>query len=114
MGKMDEDEYIQVLITIDEKEKAEEIAEDLVEERLAACVQIAGPIESTYRWEGNVQRTEEYMCIAKSEKNLYAKLERTVKEIHPYEDPEIIAASTKPDLARERTAPRLTWAYNIQ
>ncbi len=91
MEKMDEDEYIQVLITIDEKEKAEEIAEELIGERLAACVQIVGPIESTYIWEGSVQEAKEYMCIAKSEMDLYAKLERTVKEIHPYENPEIIA-----------------------
>lgn len=89
--KEKEDEYIQVLITIDERSKAREIAEELVEEQLAGCVQIVGPIESTYRWEGSVERSEEYKCIAKSEKKLYAELEKTVKKIHPYENPEIIA-----------------------
>ncbi len=90
----EEDEgFIQVLITIDEKEKAETLAEELVEERLAACVQIAGTIESIYRWKGSVQRSDEYLCMVKTEKRSYETLEKKVKEIHPYENPEIIAFS---------------------
>ncbi len=84
-------EFIQVFITVDEKEKAEEIAERLVEEGLASCVQITGPMESIYRWKGKVERSEEFMCMAKSEKGSYPSLERTVKSIHPYENPEIVS-----------------------
>ncbi len=84
------DEYIQVLVTVDEKDRAKDIAAELVEEHLAACVQIVGPIESTYRWEDSVQSSEEYMCLAKSKREFYPRLEKRVKDIHPYENPEIV------------------------
>ena len=78
------------MITIYEKEKAEDMAEELVEHRLAGCVQIIGPIESFYSWDDDLQQSEEYLCVAKSEGRLYPELERTVKDIHTYENPEII------------------------
>ncbi|KXA90720.1 hypothetical protein AKJ62_00110 [candidate division MSBL1 archaeon SCGC-AAA259D14] len=82
--------YIQVITTVDEKEEAEMLSERLVERRLAGCVQIIGPITSTYWWNDKVENAEEWLCLIKSEKRLYDELERTVKDIHPYETPEII------------------------
>jgi len=85
------EEYIQVFTTAEKKEDAEKIARALVERRLAGCVQIAGPVSSTYWWKGNVETAGEWLCLIKSRKTLYGELEKAIKEIHPYETPEIIA-----------------------
>jgi periplasmic divalent cation tolerance protein len=85
------DKYIQVITTISGKSKAEKIAKSLIDKRLAACVQIAGPIKSIYRWKGRIETAREYVCIIKTRKILYKKVETAVKKIHPYEIPEIIA-----------------------
>ena len=87
------EEYIQVITAIEKREDAEKIANAMVEKRLAACVQIVGPIISTYWWKGNIERKEEWLCIIKSKKDLYDVLEKAIKEIHPYETPEIFALS---------------------
>ena len=83
--------YIQVLTTTKKKEDAERIAVTLVEKKLAACVQITGPIMSVYRWKGNIERASEWQCWIKSKEALYREIEETIKSIHPYEVPEIIA-----------------------
>ncbi|HUH66682.1 MAG TPA: divalent-cation tolerance protein CutA [Syntrophales bacterium] len=83
--------YIQVLTTTEKKEDAERIAIALVEKKLAACVQIAGPITSVYRWRGNIERAVEWQCRIKSKEVLYREIQETIKSIHPYEVPEIIA-----------------------
>ncbi len=85
------EEYIQVFTTVEEKEEAERIARALVEKKVAGCVQIVGPILSTYRWKGNVETVKEWLCLIKSRRDLYDELERTIKEMHSYETPEIIA-----------------------
>jgi periplasmic divalent cation tolerance protein len=83
--------YIQVITTTAKKVDAEKIAASLVEKRLAACVQIVGPVQSTYRWEGKVEQAEEWQCLIKSRQDLFQELEQAIKKIHPYEIPEIIA-----------------------
>ncbi|MEO0228341.1 MAG: divalent-cation tolerance protein CutA [candidate division WOR-3 bacterium] len=83
--------YIQVFTTVKKKEDAERIARIVVEKRLAGCVQILGPIKSIYWWKGKIESAEEWLCIIKSKKELYPELEKTIKENHPYETPEIIA-----------------------
>jgi len=83
--------YIQVLTTTEKKEDAEKIAMALVERKLAACVQITGPITSTYRWKGNIEKAEEWQCVIKSRKDLFRDIEKAIKSVHPYEVPEIIA-----------------------
>jgi len=84
-------EYIQIFTTIERREDAEKIATILTEKRLASCVQIIGPLLSIYWWKGNIEKTEEWLCIIKSKKNLYHELEKTILEIHPYQVPEILA-----------------------
>jgi periplasmic divalent cation tolerance protein len=85
------EEYIQVVTAIAKRENAEKIANALVEKRLAACVQILGPIVSTYWWKDNIETAEEWLCVIKSKKEVYEELEKSIKEIHPYETPEIFA-----------------------
>ncbi|HYA12705.1 MAG TPA: divalent-cation tolerance protein CutA [Syntrophales bacterium] len=83
--------YIQVVTTTSKKGDAEKIATTLVERKLAACVQILGPITSTYRWKGNIETAEEWQCVIKSRKDLYKDIEKAIKSVHPYEVPEIVA-----------------------
>src|SRR5262245_14557916 len=83
--------HIQVITTTETKEDAQRIAAALVERRLAACVQVAGPITSTFRWEGEVQTATEWQCIAKTRAALYAGVEAAIRELHPYQVPEIVA-----------------------
>jgi periplasmic divalent cation tolerance protein len=83
--------YIQITTTTDKKEDAERIALRLVEKKIAACVQIVGPITSIYRWKGNIERAEEWQCIIKSREGLYKEIEHAIRSVHPYEVPEIVA-----------------------
>jgi periplasmic divalent cation tolerance protein len=83
--------YIQVTTTTETKEQAQTIARHLVEAKLAACVQIVGPISSTYCWKGKVENVQEWLCLIKTQDDLYAKVEAAIKSRHPYETPEIIA-----------------------
>lgn len=84
-------EYLQVMTTVATREDADKIAASLVEQRLAACVQVLGPITSTYRWQGVVQTSQEWLCLAKSRRDLYPQLEEAIRRVHPYQVPEILA-----------------------
>jgi periplasmic divalent cation tolerance protein len=84
-------DYIQVITTTATHDEAEIIARALVEERLAACTQIIGPITSIYRWEGQIETSQEYQCWAKSRRSLYERLEAAIRRLHPYQVPEILA-----------------------
>jgi periplasmic divalent cation tolerance protein len=84
-------DYIQVVTTTEHREDAERIARTLVEERLAACVQVSGPITSVYRWKGQIETAQEWQCRAKSRRDLYEAIEQAIRRIHPYEVPEIVA-----------------------
>ena len=83
--------YIQVTTTTETEEQAQTIAKNLVEEKLAACVQILGPIASTYRWKGKVEIASEWICLIKTREDYLNKVEAAIKKLHPYETPEIIA-----------------------
>ena len=84
-------EYLQVLTTAGSQVEAERISAALVERRLAACVQVVGPISSRYRWQGEVEQAEEWLCLAKTTGDRYAELEAAIRELHSYEEPEIVA-----------------------
>ena len=84
-------EFIQVFTTIDSEAGAQSLSNVLVDKRLAACVQIIGPITSTYHWQGQVETSREWLCLIKSEQSLYGQLEQVLKEIHPYDVPEILS-----------------------
>jgi periplasmic divalent cation tolerance protein len=84
-------EFLQITTTTDSKELAMQIAEKLVGKKIAACVQVSGPITSIYEWKGKIENAEEWYCVIKTRKNLYQKVEEAIKALHPYEVPEIIA-----------------------
>ncbi|MDO8281684.1 MAG: divalent-cation tolerance protein CutA [Thermodesulfovibrionia bacterium] len=84
-------EEIIVFITSSSEEEAARIAASLVEERLAACVNIIRNIRSIYSWQGKVCDDAEVLMIAKTQRSLFNSLKERVKELHSYEVPEIIA-----------------------
>jgi len=84
-------DFILVSTTTETEQAAQKIAKALVEQRLAACVQVAGPIYSAYRWQGEVQSSQEWLCTAKTRRTLFAQVEKAIAELHSYDCPEIIA-----------------------
>ncbi len=82
---------IQIATTTSSQADAEKIAAALVERRLAACVQISGPIISTYRWQGKVEKAEEWLCTIKTRRDVYEQVEAAIRELHCYDEPEILA-----------------------
>jgi periplasmic divalent cation tolerance protein len=82
---------ILVMTTVADRADAERIAASLVAKQLAACIQVSGPIESTFRWKGQVEVTQEWTCTIKTRRDLYADIEQAIRELHSYEQPEIIA-----------------------
>jgi periplasmic divalent cation tolerance protein len=81
----------QVMTTLPDQAAAERVAATLVEERLAACAQVFGPVSSTYWWQGSVERSIEWYCQAKTTVARLPQLQARIQELHPYEVPEIIA-----------------------
>ena len=82
---------IVVFITVDSPENAQKLADKLLTERQAACVNIIPGVESHYWWQGKIEKTDELMLVVKSRAALLDDLIKLVKENHPYNVPEIIA-----------------------
>ena len=82
--------YIQVVTTLPGRPEAEQLAAHLLEQRLAACVQLS-PTSSWYRWQGAVEQSEEVICTIKSRRDLFPALCRSIQSMHPYAVPEILA-----------------------
>lgn len=80
-----------VNITVPDNEIAEKIAAKLIDKRLAACVNCIDNVRSTYRWQGKIESEDEKLLVVKTRKEFFTDLCELVKEIHPYEVPEIIA-----------------------
>ena len=81
----------QVSTTLDSEAAAATMAAALVEERLAACVQVLGPVRSTYRWQGTVEQATEWLCLAKTAGARLPALLARVRALHGYTVPEIVA-----------------------
>jgi len=84
-------DYIQVQTSAGSEQEAERISTALVERRLAACVQVSGPVSSRYRWQGEVEHEREWLCVAKTEAGRYDEIEAAIRELHSYDEPEIVA-----------------------
>jgi periplasmic divalent cation tolerance protein len=82
---------LQVQTTVAREEDARIVVNALVAERLAACGQVLGPIESVYWWRGTVQAQREWLVLLKTTAARYPGLESRLRTIHPYEEPEIVA-----------------------
>lgn len=80
-----------VTTTAPDRATADAIAAALVDRRLAACVQVSGPITSVYRWQGAVETSQEWLCTAKTTAQRWEAIEALVAELHPYETPELVA-----------------------
>ena len=85
------DDFLQVTTTVGSKDEADALARELVGARLAACVQVLGPIVSTYRWQGAVETAEEWLCLAKTTSRRFAALAAHLDAHHPYDVPELVA-----------------------
>ena len=83
--------YCIVNCTTSNKKNAVEIARDLIEKKLAACVNIVPHVISVYTWENNICEGEEFLLVIKTRKNLFKKVEEAILAKHEYEVPEIIA-----------------------
>lgn len=79
-----------VLTTVGQKEAADRLATQLVERRLAACVNIVGPIRSVYRWKGKIESDNEFLLIIKTTLEHARQLATAFRELHPYELPECV------------------------
>lgn len=84
-------DFIQVMTTTANMTDAQRIAQVVVENRLAGCVQILGPMRSMYWWEGEIRSSEEYLCLIKTRADAYDALAEAIREAHPYDVPEILA-----------------------
>jgi periplasmic divalent cation tolerance protein len=83
--------FCQVTTTLPDQAAAERLATALVEERLAACAQVQGPVSSTYWWAGKIEQAHEWYCHFKTTLGRLPELQARIRELHPYEVPEIIA-----------------------
>jgi periplasmic divalent cation tolerance protein len=86
-------EALQVATTTAGRGDAESLAEAILDKRLAACVQISGPIESRYWWNGRMETAAEWLVTIKTRRDLYQQLEALLLELHPYEEPEIVGTA---------------------
>jgi periplasmic divalent cation tolerance protein len=84
-----------ILTTTGSKEEARKIANELVQRRLAACVNIVPKVESIYRWEGKVESAEEWMLIIKTDSAVFEKVRDAIKELHSYDLPECVSLSVE-------------------
>jgi periplasmic divalent cation tolerance protein len=84
-------DYIQVMTTTGNRSDAQRIAQVLVEQHLAACVQIIGPILSTYWWDDKLEQNEEFLCLIKTEVAMFDRVAAAISDVHPYDVPEILA-----------------------
>ena len=80
-----------VSTTLESREEAEQLARIFVDARLVACAQVSGPITSFYRWQGKVESAAEFTLSMKTTGQLLNDVEARLKELHPYDVPEIIA-----------------------
>jgi len=100
-------QVVAVLITAPEEETARRIARALVEERLAACVNLVPGVRSIYRWQGVVEEAAEVLLIAKTHAERVAALAARVRDLHPYELPEVVTLPVS-----DGSEPYLRWVVS--
>jgi periplasmic divalent cation tolerance protein len=83
--------HIVVYITVPSQEVGQQIAAALLDDRLVACVNMLPEITSIYHWQGTVSQDSELLLIAKTRADLFDRLQDAVKQLHPYQVPEVVA-----------------------
>ena len=101
-------EYLLIFITAPAGDPAKHIAETLVSEKLAACVNVVQGVSSTYSWKGNIEHETEDLLLVKTRAELLETLTQKVIEIHPYDVPEVIAVSLEAG-----ATPYLQWIDSV-
>ena len=94
-----DDEPLLVITNAPDREVAGRIAQALVDKRLAACVNVLGACTSVYRWQGEVEHADEIPMLIKTRSARYPEVEATIRQLHPYELPEILAVEAAAGLA---------------
>jgi len=87
-----------LLTTASSREEADTIASELVSRRLAACVNVLGPISSVYRWHGEVEHSDEYLLLIKSTGAQTVPIQEAIRELHSYQVPELICIAIEAGL----------------
>lgn len=87
-----------VITNLPDRKSAETLASALIERRVAACVNVMSPCRSVFRWQGVVEHAEEHPVFAKTPADRYADLQKVIRELHPYELPEVIAVRVEAGL----------------
>jgi periplasmic divalent cation tolerance protein len=90
-GEFGAGEYLQVQTTTDSRAEAMELGRSAVRARLAACAQVAGPVASTYWWEGGIEQAEEWLVLLKLPASRFTELAAFITERHSYDEPEVVA-----------------------
>ncbi|HZZ30170.1 MAG TPA: divalent-cation tolerance protein CutA [Pirellulales bacterium] len=85
------EEFVQIVTTTASQENAKKIAQALLEQRLAACVQMVGPVKSVYRWKGEIETAVEWQCWIKTRRAKFDAVSQVIRQFHTYEVPEILA-----------------------
>lgn len=95
-------QVIEIRTTFSSRDDAERCARKLIDRRLAACVQVDGPVTSVYRWQGRVEAASEYRCTCKTAPARAAACIAALRDLHPYDLPEILQlpVAATPDYAR--------------
>lgn len=111
---MSEAEVLLVITNVPDRATAERVAEALVTNGVAACINILAECTSVYQWEGKLNHTSEVPLLIKTTRTAYARLESALRELHPYELPELIAVPVTAGLPAylnwvvQETQPRIT------
>ncbi len=94
-----------VMTTVGSEADAHRLAHTLVAERYVACAQVLPPITSYYRWQGSLHTDSEFLLLLKLPSTAYPRLEQRLRQLHPYQEPEILALP-----AAQVSATYLAWA----
>jgi len=79
-----------ITTTFSSTEEARDVATKVLNKRLAACIQLSAKIQSFYWWQGAIDQSDEYLLTMKTRESIYPSLEEYLKDVHPYETPEIL------------------------
>ncbi|MBS0588952.1 divalent-cation tolerance protein CutA [Nitrosomonas sp.] len=83
-------ETILIISNFPDEKSAKQLAEALIHQHLAACVNVLSPCASVYRWQGEIESAEEIPVLIKTQRQHYDRVEQLIKMMHPYELPEVI------------------------